>query len=236
MMWYRLLVRFIITEWFFTSPFWQTIQKTPACVFTDERMLEPSQQSENKSRKSSALLHANQNITSVKTIEIYVRSSMTLGSHSAKCLTPAAVLIRLLRRRSAGFGAFRLSSKNKFFMELLPPQICSPSTAHTSSTQFQTDMETKTPFPFSLVYIWDIFYLFIYLFWCCLTSKIPKHETKCSARFSNNAVSTKHFLWSRGNSSGSADYRTMLVLKMKTAVVAKQWNQWNSSSSGPHLS
>lgn len=86
---------------------------------------------------------------------------MTLGSHSAKCLTPAAVLIRLLRRRSAGFGAFRLSSKNKFFMELLPPQICSPSTAHTSSTQFQTDMETQTLSPFSLVYICDI-YVFIY--------------------------------------------------------------------------
>lgn len=154
----------------FTYPFRGTIQKACAC-FTDERRWWKEEKQKNKSRKSSKTAACKSKITSVKNHNIYVKSSMTHSSHSAKCLTPAAVLIRcsacccgvLLGLRLLGCAVKKKKKKKKFFIELLLPQICSTATSHGSKVSFQKDTKTKTDEESHISLVIAVF-LFVFFF------------------------------------------------------------------------
>lgn len=75
-------------------PLGEQYRKHVRVFYRWKKMMEGGKAKKNKSRKSSKTAACKSKITSVKNHNIYVKSSMTHSSHSAKCLTPAAVLIR----------------------------------------------------------------------------------------------------------------------------------------------
>lgn len=107
------------------------------------------------------------------------------SSHSAKCLTPAAVLIRcsacccgvLLGLRLLGCAVKKKKKKKKFFIELLLPQICSTATSHGSKVSFQKDTKTKTDEEshISLVIAWFFLAFFSLLMFICDSLSVLLH-------------------------------------------------------------
>lgn len=151
-------------------PLGEQYRKHVRVFYRWKKMMEGGKAEKNKSRKSSKTAACKSKITSVKNHNIYVKSSMTHSSHSAKCLTPAAVLIRcsacccgvLLGLRLLGC-AVKKEKKKKFFIELLLPQICSTATSHGSKVSFQKDTKTKTDEESHISLVIAVF-LFVFFF------------------------------------------------------------------------